>query len=242
MSSTTLSPGRAVRRSSQPLRRPRYRRCARMAPRSGGESDESACRRRRRRIRSGRRWRRIGARRRRSGMGRRLSRGGEPSGNRNLVPFGIHALGITDVVALLYRTSRGVGSARASHGAEQQAGSRAHPCAATAAHGCSGHRANCGADRRTFHVAVDGRLLRTGTADALRRVIAALVVVRSELIEAHPGARQGHDAGTGGKRRAAGGHQHGGDERNMTSNVQVGALFIGSRRVPARAPKVARIP
>ena len=80
----------------------------------------SSCRRRRdgrRRARS--RWRR---------SGRRCVRRLRPSGHRDLVALGVHALHVGDVVAALHRRVRALGGTRAHSRPAEQPGSRANGC------------------------------------------------------------------------------------------------------------------
>src|SRR6185312_14737998 len=161
-----------------------------------GTVPDSLARLRWRRRRPGRRrWRRRGLAR--GAIGR------VAPGHRDLMALRVHALLVVDVVALLQRVTRGLRSTRAGERPAGETDAGAHPGARIAAEQSARCRADRGADDGALYRGVVGRLGRRGAADLRGCVLAAIVIVIAELIEALAGAGQHHHARPGWRRRRA---------------------------------------
>src|SRR5262245_6214649 len=110
--------------------------------------------------------------------------------------LGVHALHISDVVALLHRRLRGVGTTRANGGATKEATAGADGraggwAACRGADRGTGYRPNNGSDGGAADGALADRALG-GRSRLLRRPLAAKRVVGLELFEALAVPRQHH--------------------------------------------------
>ncbi len=111
------------------------------------------------------------------------------------------------VVALLERIAGSLRFARAGESTAREADAGANASTRAAAEEATGCRADRGTHGRARYRAPVLRIRYRGAADRLRRVLAALVVIKAELIEALSGARQNHHARAGRRRRCAAGEK-----------------------------------
>ena len=118
------------------------------------------------------------------------------------LPTAIHALNVSVVVTALAPIDTGARSGGASHGSEQQPGSRTNACTLIPADRGPRHRANHGTHRSISHRIVIGSLIRADAADLSTGITPAQVVINAKLIKALSGAWQRQNAGTGRQTRA----------------------------------------
>ena len=118
------------------------------------------------------------------------------AGYGHTVTFGIHALDIPGVVALLARISGGPSGMRAGQAArdktrscaDSRTSSTSQCCARSGAKSC----ANGGARNRAGY----RRATRRRSANLFIRKLSAIVIVVAELFKTFAGPREGHHAGT----------------------------------------------
>lgn len=141
--------------------------------------------------------------------------GDHAGGNRNPVPFGVHALNVGVVVLPLCAIGRLLGTVGAGNAAEDQSGAGADTGALLAADGCTCCSANHCSDRCAADSGLLCALLGRATACLLQRILTADGFIHAEIIEAAATARQHHDRRAGGRADAAGdceaGKQAGGE-------------------------------
>ncbi len=186
-----------------------------------------AGRRGRRRARRGCRTRRCGRRRRGS---RRIS-GPRATRDGNLIALEVHALHVGDIVATLHGHGRSLRIARADRGAAEQSrtgshrGSRRRATRSGADGGPEGG-AHQGPDDGPAHRVLRRGLVRGGPR-LLESPLTTHGIVALELLEVLPRAREDHDAGTRGHRRACGEQErpHHGQDQDSPDHCALAGTF-----------------
>ena len=143
--------------------------------------------------------------------------------------FGIHALNISPIIALLHFVHGAAGGACTDHAAGHQTATGPDSGAAPAADCSAGCRAQCGAGRSAGNPATHSRLIGCRAANLEKGVLPADNIIITKLIERHAGTRQYHNTGPVGHAGATG-YSHYNQGRNTLKKRDISGFLNGERK------------